>query len=321
MKRCLVPLPLAGLVLAIAACGGLSNIIDTTETIAQGADKISKYQDAKNIRFSEADEYYIGRRIMANFFASYQPLFDRQLTDYISQVGQTLAQVSKRPDVWEGYRFIVYKSAGISAYCMPGGFVLISTGLLQLCDNEDQLAAVIGHELGHARWRHPLEALKKKMESDAKNDLVGFLANRSGSGMLKIFSAAAMINWEKQMSSYSRTQELEADAYSCWLMMKAGYHPWEMIRILKKLPKGKTAYSKNHPSVKRRLEVVRDEISRYPKIPPRSKARDARYKAQVLDYLASLALNEVEYEDENYRTAGEVFDGPDASTVTEREPD
>ncbi len=321
MKRYLVILPVAGLVLAVAACGTLSNIIDTTDTIVQGADKISKYQDAKNIRFSEADEYYIGRRVMANFFASYQPLFDRQLTDYVSQVGQTLAQVSQRPDVWEGYRFIVYRSAGISAYCMPGGFVLVSTGMLQLCDNEDQLAAVIGHELGHARWRHPLEALKKKMESDAKNDLVGFLANRSGSGMLKLFSAAAMINWEHQMNSYSRTQELEADVYSCWLMMKAGYHPWEMTRILKKLPGGRTTYSKNHPTVNRRLEVVREEISRYPKVPPRSEARDTRYKTRVLDYLAGASMGEVEYDGGNYRNAGETTQGPDASTVTDREPD
>ncbi|HOG65455.1 MAG TPA: hypothetical protein PLD82_08475, partial [Spirochaetota bacterium] len=130
MKRTLIILTVVALVLAVAACGSLSNIVRTTDTIVQGADKIGKYQDAKNIHFSEADEFYIGRRVLANFFASYQPLFDRQLTDFVSRVGQTLAQVSQRPDVWEGYRFIVYKSAGISAYCMPGGFILVSTGLL-----------------------------------------------------------------------------------------------------------------------------------------------------------------------------------------------
>jgi predicted Zn-dependent protease len=321
MKKTHIISILLSLILGLAACGSHSNIIQTTDTIVTGADKIGKYQDAKNIRFSEADEYYIGRRVLANFFASYQPLFDRHLTDYISRVGQTMAQVSQRPDVWAGYRFIVYKSPGISAYCMPGGFVLVSTGMLQLCDNEDQLAAVIGHELGHARWRHPLEALKKKLEADAKNDLVSFMANRSGSGMLKIFSVAAMINWEKQMNSYSRTQELEADVYSCWLMMRAGYHPVEMTRVLKKLPGGRTQYSKNHPSVNRRLQVVREEISRYPKIPPRSADRDARYKSQVLDYLAGASMGEVEYDGGNYRNSGEILQGPDASSITEREAD
>ena len=152
--------------------------------------------------------------------------------------------------------------------------------MLKKCANEDQLAAVLGHELGHTRWRHPLAALKKQMVTRAKQDMVGFFASRSGNNLVKIFAIAGIINWEHQLNRYSRTQELEADTYSCWLMLKAGYNPYQMLKVLRKIPGGRSAYSKYHPSVNRRIRAVRKEIGRYKTIPPFKQARRIRFKSR-----------------------------------------
>jgi len=275
--------------LFLAAC----NLFDVVE----GVKKVKRLSDVKNMEFSEADGFYIGRKILANFFNSRKPLFDRHLSDYVNGVGQTLAAVSQRPDVWAGYRFIVYRSSGLGAYCMPGGFVLVSTGLLKTCSSEDQLAAVLGHELGHARYRHPLEALKDKMVARAKQDLVAFIGSRSKSGLIKLFSIAAIINWENQLCNYSKTQELEADVYSTWLMRSAGYSPLEMLSILKKIPGGRSKYSRLHPTIRQRLQAVKKEISRYKKMPPRSRKRVAKYKKEVISYLRRKRMDGADFND------------------------
>ena len=265
--------------LIVAAC----DIVD----VVQGAHKVKRLQSARNMEFSEADGFYIGRQILANLFTKYRPIFDKKLTSYINKIGQTMAAVSKRPDVWKGYRFIVVDSNSLNAYSLPGGFIMLSRGLLQICDNEDQLAAVIGHELGHARWRHPLEALKKTIVKKRKQELVAFAANRSGSTLLKIFAGVAIVNWEHQLNSFSREQELEADEYSCWLMKNAGYNPRQMIKILRKIPRGRSYYCKLHPSVRKRIRTVKRRISKFRKTPPSSRVRTTRYKKMVLDYFAN----------------------------------
>ena len=265
--------------LIVAAC----DIVD----VVQGAHKVKRLQSARNMEFSEADGFYIGRQILAKLFTKYRPIFDKKLTSYINKIGQTMAAVSKRPDVWKGYRFIVVDSNSLNAYSLPGGFIMLSRGLLQICDNEDQLAAVIGHELGHSRWRHPLEALKKTIIKKRKQELVAFAANRSGSTLLKIFAGVAIINWDRQLNSFSRVQELEADEYSCWLMKNAGYNPRQMIKILRKIPRGRSYYCKLHPSVSKRIRTVKRRISKFRKTPPSAKVRTIRYKKMVLDYFAS----------------------------------
>lgn len=286
-------------ILALALLFGFGYTACDMFDIVEGANRVKRYRDAKNITFSEADGYYIGRRILAKYFAERKPVFDRQLTRYVNAVGHTLAAVSQRPDVWSGYRFIVFKGESMSAYCLPGGFILVSTGLLQICENEDQLAAVLGHELGHARWRHPLEALKKTIVKKRKQQLAAWGANMVGGRMgngVKLLSLVAIINWEKQLNNYSKLQELEADVYSCWLMLRAGYSPLDMLQILRKLPRGRSQYSRLHPSVERRIAAVKKEIARYPAIPLRSRSRQARYKKLVLDYLANNSLTSTDYD-------------------------
>ncbi len=267
----------------------------------QTVKKAKKLHKAKRINYSEADGYYIGRRIMASFFGRYEPIFDVKLTTYLNTVGRTLAAMSERPDVWGGYHFIAYKSPQIAAFSLPGGFVLLSTGILELIDNEDQLAAVIAHELGHARWRHALEALKKEAIKKARKDLTMQVAISSGRGFMVLGGLIAGVAWENRMNSYSRKQEFEADAYSCWLMMKAGYTPLEMLNILRKMPKGKSSYCKLHPPVSKRIQYVKYEIQRYKKMSPRRQARIDRYQKIVHGYLKRRNLDKVDYADKNYR--------------------
>jgi len=296
MKNKIIIIGAIIMALSTAGCEGL-DVFNGIQTIK----KVKKLNKAKNIQYSEADGYYIGRRIMAGFFSRYQPILDVKLITYLNTVGRTLAAMSERPDVWGGYHFMAYKSSKIAAFSLPGGFILLSTGMLELCDNEDQLAAVIAHELGHARWRHALEALKKEAIKKARKDLTMQIGISSGRGFLVLGGLIAGVAWENRMSSYSRKQELEADAYSCWLMMKAGYTPLEMLTILRKIPNGKSSYCKLHPPVSKRIRYVKYEIQRYRKMSPRRQARIDRYKKIVHGYLKRANLDKVDYTGKNYR--------------------
>ena len=82
-------------------------------------------------------------------------------TRYVNILGQTLAAVSDRPEVYLGYRFLILDTNEVNAFAAPGGLVLVTRGLLQCCKSEDDLAAVLAHEIGHVELDHGMKSVKK----------------------------------------------------------------------------------------------------------------------------------------------------------------
>jgi predicted Zn-dependent protease len=148
--------------LSLAACtsldmGSLINIADkSAEAVAKSFEDITPEQ-----------EYYVGRAVGANLLAQYPPYDAAAANSYLNLLGQSLAQVSDRPETFGGYHFLVLDSAEINAFAAPGGLIFVSRGLLRCADSEDGVAAILAHEIGHVAKQHGLKAIKTARFKDA----------------------------------------------------------------------------------------------------------------------------------------------------------
>src|SRR5450759_1944738 len=112
-------------------------------------------------------EYYIGRTVGAVVLNQYKPLNNEAANHYLNVLGQTLAQFSDKPEIFGGYHFLIMETEDVNAFSAPGGLIFISRGMIRCCQNEDALAAVLAHEIGHVELRHGLQAISKSRLTSA----------------------------------------------------------------------------------------------------------------------------------------------------------
>jgi len=120
---------------------------------------------------SESEEYYIDRGVAARIVSQYKPYKHFGTVWYVNHVGETLALNSSRPYTYGGYHFAVLDTDEINAFACPGGIIFVTLGMLDLVENEDQLAAVLAHEIGHVSQKHGLDVIKKAMWTEAANSI------------------------------------------------------------------------------------------------------------------------------------------------------
>ena len=207
---------------------------------------------------------------------------DKKLNGYVNSVGQKIAGTirkkveSKNSDQEVDYEFKVLNSKVINAFCLPGGYVYITRGLLSKLEDESQLAAVLGHEAGHAVGRHSAEQLSKQI---AIGTLLGAGVAATASRDTKQarknaakVSAVGNVVGGLIMLGFSRDDEAEADELGTKFTYNTGYDPRGMIGVLKILQKENKGGESNlmeifqtHPNTKRRIADVDKEIrKKYP---------------------------------------------------------
>lgn len=164
---------------------------------------------------------------------------------------------------WEVQVFAIDSA---NAFALPGGKVGVNTGLFRVATTQDQLAAVIGHEIGHVIARHSAERLSQSMLADVGTNLVGAYVGRKASPE-EVKQVVALLGAGTQVGvllPYSRLQESEADRIGQELMAKAGFDPrqaallWEnMIRASAGNPTPPRLLS-THPDSQQRAKVLAD---------------------------------------------------------------
>jgi predicted Zn-dependent protease len=216
------------------------------------------------------EENVIGRGVAAKLLGVYQPSNNAALTAYINQVGSTVAAASLRPETFAGYSFLLIESDELNAMAAPGGYILISRGLLKLLTDEDMLAAVLAHEVSHVVLRHGLQAIKREHlnESTPLDDSVPLAAalttcaincNDVSQQLLLAFNGAIDDIVEKlTKAGYSREQELQADVMALGILEKAGYDPSALKRVLDALAQqtSKGGWFSTHPKAKDRSAAL-----------------------------------------------------------------
>lgn len=218
------------------------------------------------VGMSEADEAAIDKRHSANQFSrDYGVVQDPGLNRYVDGVMRDLAKVSHRPGV--RYSGQVVNANYVNAYTFPGGSMAATRGILLELDNEDELAALLGHELGHVNARHSAQRAGQSMVASAvvtAATIAVAASDSRASGYAPLVEAAGAIGSSALLASYSRENEREADALGMAYMTRAGYSPRGMVGLMEMLddePRQKpglfeTMFS-SHPMSDERLASMR----------------------------------------------------------------
>lgn len=232
-------------------------------------------------------EYYIGRSVGATIVSKYKVYDKPALTEYVNVLGQTLSQFSDKPETYGGYHFLVLDSDEINAFAAPGGLIFVSRGMIRLCKDEDDLAAVLAHEIGHVQNEDGLRAIKKSRWTDAAA-IIGTEATKSltGQDLLKLTElfegTVTDITTSLVNKGYSRTQERGADAAGIMILKRSGYNPHALIAVLtemgKKLKPEGMDFAKTHPKPATRIEYLTGMVEGVPNPTPPAVGTE-RFKA------------------------------------------
>jgi Zn-dependent protease with chaperone function len=177
------------------------------------------------------EEMQIGRATTRKILSSEQVERDTDRAARVVQIGSRIARVAERPDLQWGFYTII--NPEINARAVPGGSVFMHTGMLEFIgDNDDELAAVVGHEIAHIVARHSAESISQRRVVAVTGGVLGavaIVASIAAGGDPKVGSDAQRAVHSLAdlgiLLPYSRAQEIEADHIGAILMAKAGYDP------------------------------------------------------------------------------------------------
>lgn len=185
----------------------------------------------------------------------------------VKRIGQRIAKAVDNDYKWE---FNLIENKAKNAFCLPGGKVVVYTGILKVAKNDDQLATVISHEIAHALARHGGERMTTSLGLVGLQ-LIGNIALGSHSRYSTAFNVAYGLGSQYGIQlPYGRMQENEADEIGIHLMHKAGYKMHEALNFWKNMSKGSSKvpeFLSTHPSSNTRIanikRVIQDIEKRY----------------------------------------------------------
>ncbi len=203
---------------------------------------------------STRQEIGMGRQLADQVEKQYKVTDNSELQQRVDRIGKRLAAVSERPDL--PYTFKVLDHDEVNAFALPGGFIYIFRGLTDYMQTDDELAGIIGHEIGHAVKRHSMAQLEKTLGTAV---LFGFAFGSKG-------LEAQLIALNAVTAGYSRDDERTADRLGFEETMKAGYNPYSMLVGLMKLeklhPDYQTDLFSDHPDTEQRIQLVKNYMKK-----------------------------------------------------------
>jgi predicted Zn-dependent protease len=179
------------------------------------------------VTMSESQEVSIGRSEDKKVREQYGIYDDPALQRYVNDIGQRLAGTSHRSGLQ--YQFLVVDSPQVNAFALPGGYIYITRGILAYLNSEAELAAVLGHEIGHVTARHSVQQISATTAANVGVSLLQIfvpqIRNAGGDMLINALGSALL-------SGYGREHELEADRLGAEYLARTGYDPQAMIRVV-----------------------------------------------------------------------------------------
>jgi Zn-dependent protease with chaperone function len=232
-------------------------------------------------------EYLVGYRVAARILGGAKSLpMDSAVAKYVDQVGQTVALASSFPYPYRGYFFVVLESADVNAYATPGGFVFVTTGMIKFLRNEDELAAILGHEVGHVELSHGMRSIQESRDTKAMGGVMQELASGTvvGDTVGQVLGPLSDEIYKSVANGYSSDLEAEADARSAEICAKLGYDPSAFLGLLQRFRAYKGNYGgAGYPEERAGLYAGKLQQAQYP-IPAPVPDRVGRF-ADVLSRL------------------------------------
>ena len=205
----------------------------------------------------EPEEIQIGQS-MAETLLGARPLHDdAELQRYVNEVGLWVARQSERPNL--PWHFGVNDSDHINAFATPGGYIIITRGMIKQLRNEAELAGVLGHEVAHVNQKHHLKALRKSAFASLLGEGVAGATDSKHAELVKQLAGPTK---ELYARGLDKSDEFEADRMGVVLATRAGYDPYGLPAVLTTLasadPKDTflTLLYKTHPLPQARLDQL-----------------------------------------------------------------
>lgn len=196
-------------------------------------------------------------KILAAYGGTYSdPKLERMLATVVGR----LAAAADDPQ--RAYRITILNSPNVNAFALPGGYVYITRGLLALANDSAEVAAVIGHEMGHVTANHGIERQKREQAAEIASRVVSEVLASDAAGQ------AALARGRLSLAQFSREQELQADALGIRHIGRSGYDAFAAARFLKAMEDyshfrnafqaqdPKLDFLSSHPSTPQRIELA-----------------------------------------------------------------
>jgi len=249
---------LASLQAAACSINPVSGLPEVTLISAEGENKIGE-EEAKKVE------------------AQMGLLNDPQFLPYLDALGQRLAKESPRQDVT--HRFHLVDMAEPNAFALPGGYIYVTRGLLALVNSEDELAGVVGHEIGHVAARHTVQKISKQGPFAVVFGIASGLTGMVSPFVGNVIGGVGDLTQGLLFSPYSRSQENEADRVGQEMAAKAGWEPAALSSFLSTLEREvelmskeqrKPSFFDSHPATPDRVKKTAEhakELTRVARAP------------------------------------------------------
>ena len=216
--------------------------------------------------YSEEQENSLGLEAYAEATKEYPLITSGADYEMVQRVGKRIATASNKDYEWE-FRLLRADDT-VNAFCLPGGKVAIYTGILKFTQNENGLAAVMGHEVAHATMRHGGKRMTNATILQATLAAVGAglsmskMTDAEKAGLMAAFGIGAQVGIALP---YSRGHETEADLEGVRYAIRAGYDPYESVKLWERMAQngsGGPSWLSTHPDSMDRAKQLEAEIPR-----------------------------------------------------------
>lgn len=184
---------------------------------------------------------------------------------YVQCVAENLLKVTPEKFMGNGWEIVVFDSEQVNAFALPGGKIGVYTGLLKVAENQHQLAAVVGHEIGHVMAEHSNERLSTNagiaVGSAAVNTILGVYNVQYKDQIMAAFGLGTQVGIALP---FSRTHESEADVIGLELMANAGFNPEQAVNLWQNMAAsgggGAPELLSTHPAPENRIRKLQQDM-------------------------------------------------------------
>jgi predicted Zn-dependent protease len=237
--------------------------------------------------FSIEDEKRLGEKFLRAVLQQLKLIEDPEVVGYVNRVGQSIVdhlEVHTFP-----YHFYVVDSSALNAFAAPAGHVFMNRGLIEIMEDEGELAAILAHEIAHVQSRHIAQRMARaqKLNVAALGGLLAgiFLGGEAGAAVIAGSQAGAT----SAMLSYSRQDEEESDRKGLRYLEAAGYHGEDFVIVMRKMGQDSwkagghiPTYLSTHPGVPERVAYLASTVETRPKSSQATKKGRENFDAWIL---------------------------------------
>lgn len=263
-----------------------------TEGQKQALDKTAVKVEKAARPVSEMEEYYIGRGVAATILTKYRLYHHPTVTAYVNYVGNTVVMGSPRPYTYGGYHFAVLDTDEINAFACPGGTIFVTRGMLKMVRTEDELAAVLSHEVGHVAHKHGLKAISTARWTEVVSTLATEAAREYTAAematLVDLFQGTVDDVFKTLVvNGYGREQEFEADGLAVGCLKTCGYDGRQFVSLLDRLERTSKQTSggifSTHPDIAERIGAAKGACAAAAG-PPAPEERVLRFKKTAVSW-------------------------------------